>query len=199
LYERQTQNLQNNRLKGVNGDFYITQWQVAAKPGDETLSVGLERLAVDIVNPVFYSKFVNTMSPNSWPTVIWQDYYGIVKKGRTDWYELGSQLRTFCIGLNLYLVSENCNIDGKRHPFFVDRIPTGTASRLPAPWNGLFLANGTKIDTRPAGYVPWWEAPVVPLKGKLLPNGTAFATGLNSSTIAASTIGGKNATSLPRS
>ncbi|PGG96948.1 hypothetical protein AJ79_09390 [Helicocarpus griseus UAMH5409] len=96
----------DNRL--LNG-----QWLVSADIVETTFE-GIENLSVNGANPVLYWKGVNNMSPEKWPNILMVDYIGVVVPGETEWEQLSAELYTLVVGLNLYMISENCRDISKR-------------------------------------------------------------------------------------
>lgn len=70
--------------------------------------------------------------------------------------------------MNLYLVSENCDISGGKHPLKMTK-PSNSAARNRPAWNGGIYANGTRIDNLDPDFRPWDQT--------ILKNGTVFANG----------------------
>lgn len=95
--------------------FHISQWLLTPKL-DMWSSVGLATFAQWKANPMLYWGGVAAVTPTSFPNVIMQDYFGLLLLDHHDWQYLGSELKTLCIGLNLYMVSENCEISPGKHP-----------------------------------------------------------------------------------
>ena len=108
------------------------------------------------------------MRSNGFPNVIMLDYVGVQTGISTSWDELAPDIRVLCMGLNYYLVSENCAINKLRHPFNRKKTAAGLTGPSPS-WNGVKFANGTVLDERPADFDPWKE--------DVLPAGTKFANG----------------------
>jgi hypothetical protein len=134
----------------------VSQW-LSTPPGEvSTLVHSLEKYAVLANNPTLYWRGVPAMSPTAFPNVIMVDYIGEIVLGERDWDELGAELYTLAIGLNLYMLSENCEISPKRSQLLPKRSSNKAriASRqqdnpLVSSWNGIIFANGTIIDNPP--------------------------------------------------
>ncbi|KND90635.1 hypothetical protein TOPH_04731 [Tolypocladium ophioglossoides CBS 100239] len=89
------------------------------------------------------------MSPWEFPNVMQVDYIGVMlldnqANSLTDDNSLSLDLATLCYGINLYLLSENCDISPSRSPLLPSQFkprPSKAASK--ATWNGMMYANGT--------------------------------------------------------
>jgi hypothetical protein len=142
-------NTNNRSLTSDTERFYISQWQVTPQLTISSL-YGLEALAVIPINPAMYWKGVNNMHPENFPNVLMVDYFGVLVPNEHDWNQLGADIGTLAIGLNLYMVSENCDFSKGRSPL----LPSASSRMAPlsvsVPWNGIIFANGTKIDYPPA-------------------------------------------------
>ncbi|KAI8261295.1 hypothetical protein K4K58_001428 [Colletotrichum sp. SAR11_239] len=81
-----------------------------------------------------------------------------------------NDLLILTLGLNLYMVSENCEINKRRSPLLPgpDR-GTRSVNPLISSWNGIIFANGTTIDHPPPGLHPG--------RLEILQNGTVFDNG----------------------
>lgn len=116
------------------------------------------------------------MSPTGFPTVMLMDYAGVRLQGEYDEEYWGVELKTLDIGLNLYLVSENCDVSTVKNPLARSTAESTWTNGLlqsvspsGSTWNGTIFANGTVIDDPPANYHPCKES--------VLRNGTVFANG----------------------
>ncbi|PKX92852.1 PLC-like phosphodiesterase [Aspergillus novofumigatus IBT 16806] len=148
--------------------FLIGQWLVSAAP----LSI-----AIFPTNPALYWAGVNSMSPENWPNVLMVDYIGVILKDQFNWASLGAELYTLAIGLNLYMISENCGISKHRSPL----LPHPSSSRMAninsltrltsmtKPWNGIIFANGTVLENPPPSLHPG--------RVEILKKGTVFNNG----------------------
>lgn len=148
--------------------FFINQWLLTPSTMTSIFGNGNEVAAVWPTNPILYWAGYQNMTPQLFPNVLMQDYIGVLVKGEWAWEQLGSELKTLAQGMNLYLVSENCDINKGRHPLKMAK-PSISAARLAAPWNGIMYANGTKIDYIDPDFKPFFEP--------ILRNGTVFANG----------------------
>ncbi|KAK4461341.1 PI-PLC X domain-containing protein 1 [Cladorrhinum samala] len=157
--------------RGGSGDYdqlYIAQW-ISTPDAVASTAVGLQAFAIQQTNPSLYWSGVNSISPDRFPNVILVDYIGVQQKDQTGWDQLSAEMYWLTIGLNLYTVSENCEISKRRSPVLRAR-GMGLRSRgSEKPWNGIIFANGTKIDNPPPDYHPG--------RIELLRNGTVFRNG----------------------
>jgi hypothetical protein len=161
-----------DRSSGSNSDtFYIAQWMVTPSL-NAAMMYGLESIAIVPTNPALYWMGVEHMSPSKWPNVLMVDYIGVIIQNEHDWDQLGAELYTLAIGLNLYMLSENCDISKGRSPLLPSassRMAPMALSAAPAPWNGIIFANGTKMDYPPADLHVG--------RVEVLKNGTVFGNG----------------------
>ncbi|KAI8245335.1 hypothetical protein K4K55_002335 [Colletotrichum sp. SAR 10_96] len=131
------------------GDFFVSQWVLNARHEDAVFW-GLENLANYLTTPMLYYGGVAEMTPEMFPTVMLMDYIGVRVSGDTTANNRAAELRTLALGLNLYMVSENCYVSKRRNP-----LVKKSSKRLATPWNGIIFANGTRIDNPPPNYDPW--------------------------------------------
>jgi hypothetical protein len=99
-------------------------------------------------NPTMYWKGVNNMQPENFPNVLMVDYIVVLVPNEHDWNQVGADIVTLAIGLNLYMVSENCDFSKGRSPLLPSVSASSRMVTLSAsvPWNGIIFANGTNID-----------------------------------------------------
>ncbi|KAL2123774.1 hypothetical protein VTJ04DRAFT_139 [Mycothermus thermophilus] len=102
------------------GQLLISQWLVTPDPVAAT-AYTLENFAIEPTNPSLYWYGVNGMDPKHWPNVILVDYIGVVKEDQWGWDQLSAELYTLALGLNLYMVSENCDIQKGAPPLIAKR------------------------------------------------------------------------------
>ncbi|KFY44344.1 hypothetical protein V494_01528 [Pseudogymnoascus sp. VKM F-4513 (FW-928)] len=107
------QTINRNSTDGTNDDkIMVSQWFAS---GPITTS-SIEAVSMEPHNPTLYWYGVNRMSPERWPNVLQVNYMGQVIFGETDFSQMSADLVTLCVGLNLYMISENCNISKRRNP-----------------------------------------------------------------------------------
>lgn len=154
-----------------NDQFVIGQWIVSTNALQSTFYT-LQNLALKPTNPALYWKGVNGMSPEAWPNVLLVDYLGAVVPDRLDWNSLSADIYTLAIGMNLYMISENCDISHGRSPL----LPPSSASKklftsgtLTAQTNSITFANGTVVHNAPADLHPG--------RAQVLRAGTVFCNG----------------------
>ncbi|KAL6875883.1 PLC-like phosphodiesterase [Trichoderma longibrachiatum] len=133
---------------GSSDTFHISQWLVSADFVTTTFFT-IESIGILPTNPALYWMGVNNMSPQSWPTVILVDYIGVVVKGQHSWDQLSAELYTLAIGLNLYMISENCDVSTVASPLLPGGRSAMRLSSMAKPWNGIHYANGTIVDDAP--------------------------------------------------
>ncbi|KAL2809417.1 PLC-like phosphodiesterase [Aspergillus granulosus] len=133
----------------ANDQFLISQWLVSAD-ALQTTALTIQNIAIMPTNPSLYWAGVNAMSPTRWPNVLLVDYIGVVIPDQFSWNQLSAELYTLAIGLNLYMLSENCDVSDQRSPLLpATAAASGAKRRISQPWNGIIFANGTVIDTPP--------------------------------------------------
>ncbi|KAI9370696.1 PLC-like phosphodiesterase [Aspergillus egyptiacus] len=156
----------------VNDQFLISQWLVSADAIQTTL-LTIQNIAVMPTNPALYWAGVNAMSPTKWPNVLLVDYIGVVIPDQFAWNQLSAELYVLAIGLNLYMLSENCDVSHQRSPLLPAAPAASVAERRlfsSSPgWNGIIFANGSVIDDPPAGFHFG--------RVEVLKNGTVFDNG----------------------
>ncbi|KOS20544.1 hypothetical protein ESCO_005293 [Escovopsis weberi] len=155
---------------GSSDTFLIGQWLVSADAITSTFD-SLQSIAIQPTNPALYWMGVNNISPEAWPTVILTDYVGVVVANQTSWNLLSADVYTLAVGLNLYMISENCALSPGRStllPVAEGAVRTSSVS-LSRPWNGIIYANGTVDDHPPAHLHPG--------RVSVLKSGTVFMNG----------------------
>ncbi|KAH6603954.1 hypothetical protein Trco_007400 [Trichoderma cornu-damae] len=159
---------------GSSDTFHISQWLVSADIFTTTL-YSIEGLGILPTNPALYWMGVNNMTPQSWPTVILIDYIGVVVKGQHKWGQLSADLYTLAVGLNLYMVSENCDVSIIAPPLLSGASASSELgiSSLSKTWNGIIYANGT-VDNEPPRHFHPGRVDILK-KGTRFLNGTVLA------------------------
>ncbi|KAG8414320.1 hypothetical protein J3459_014860 [Metarhizium acridum] len=176
-----TENMANDQVAGwktvgrsgdfKNDQFLISQWLVSAD-AITTTALSIQNIGILPTNPALYWMGVNNMSPESWPTAVLIDYIGVVIADQWSWDQLSAEMYTFAIGMNLYMISENCDIHQKRSPLLPganSAVQTLDAGQLASAWNGIIYANGT-VDNDPAPTLH-------PGRARVLKKGTEFLNG----------------------
>lgn len=154
------------------GDLYIAQWLVTPDAVAAT-AYTLQNFAIQPTNPSLYWAGVNGMDPEHWPNVILVDYIGVQQRDQWDWGQLSAELYTLAVGMNLYMASENCDVNKQRSPLLRAReLTTGGDQRREVPWNGIIFANSTTIDHPPPTLHPGRVEML--RKGTILGNGTVL-------------------------
>ena len=177
---------QINHMHGVSRDntgsdkFFIMQWQCTPDFTAET-AWGLDNYAVKASNPALYWYGVNAMTPESFPTVILQDYIGqlitnrVGDEGATHFDMLGAEIQTLAIGLNLYMVSQNCKVSPNKNPLLKVPHPSADAaiqSRADGTLNSSSSTNITADTTVPDSADQTGAAPAAVFTGVIFANGT---------------------------
>ncbi|KAH8894659.1 exo-beta-1,3-glucanase [Thozetella sp. PMI_491] len=164
---------------------FINQWLPSAAPLD-IQGFGLQAIAVIPTNPTLYWAGVNNISPETFPNVLMVDYIGEVTMNDNAFDHLSAEMYAVSIGLNLFTLSENCNINPKRPPlyppvtknakalFSISSTETEPAKLAFEPWTGVIFANGTVRDETPAGFS--WDGPLVTKDGVTFHNVSALTT-----------------------
>ncbi|KAL2211347.1 PLC-like phosphodiesterase [Sarocladium strictum] len=190
-----TEDVANSAIKAwqVNkgNRFHVGQWLSTPSAATSTFSYSLQVIAVLAINPALYWRGVNEIFPDSFPNVLMVDYLGMVVLNEDDWDQLSAELYTLAIGLNLYLISENCDINSMRSPLLPSRSrsnfrPASSQNPLVSSWGGIIFANGTTIDHPPPGLHPGRVA--VLKKGTVFGNRTVLTKDMRNPEILNSTI-----------
>ncbi|KAL4920057.1 PLC-like phosphodiesterase [Aspergillus aurantiobrunneus] len=134
----------------TDDEFLISQWLVSAD-ALQTTALTIQNIAIMPTNPALYWAGVNAMSPTKWPNVLLVDYIGVVITDQFSWNQLSAELYTLAIGLNLYMLSENCDVSSQQSALLPSVASTtkDTLKRLSPAWNGIIYANGTVFDDPP--------------------------------------------------
>ncbi|CEJ91889.1 hypothetical protein VHEMI07574 [[Torrubiella] hemipterigena] len=149
-----------------NDQFLISQWLVSAD-ALTTTALSIQDIAIQPTNPALYWMGLNNMSPEIFPTVSLIDYIGVVVNSRFSFDQLSAEMYTFAIGMNLYMISENCAINTRRSPLLPgarkaaqklavsedgsvsDFAEDAVVNPLASDWNGFIYSNGTVVDQAP--------------------------------------------------
>lgn len=134
-------------------NWFIGQWLTTTHPLDPAF-LTLQRIVIYMMNPSLYFAGVNGMSPTSFPTVIEQDYVGIVRVDHfaEEFWSYG--IKVLALGLNLYMVSQNCAAGVVMNPLFNDKAvmkAMSYAAGSRSQFHGIVFANGTVIEDPPLG------------------------------------------------
>ncbi|KAM0267389.1 hypothetical protein ACHAPA_005931 [Fusarium lateritium] len=129
---------------------YVGQWVVT-----ETLPMRGIAWNAEVMNSVLPWKGINAIEPKKFPSVFLIDYIGVFVRDEVDWDLLSFEAYVMAVGLNLFTVSENCDINPNRRPPLYDA-PSGSSNRLPSTekfkkWDGVIFANGTRLEEAPSG------------------------------------------------
>ncbi|KAK3296361.1 PLC-like phosphodiesterase [Chaetomium fimeti] len=130
------------------GNFMVGQWLVTPDALAAT-AYSLQNFAIQPTNPSLYWAGVNGMDPEHWPNVLMVDYIGVQQGDQWAWDQLSAEIYTLAVGMNLYMASENCDVN-KRQPPLLGRSEVAVRESQETPWNGIIFANGTTVDNPPA-------------------------------------------------
>ncbi|KAJ4291374.1 hypothetical protein N0V88_005967 [Collariella sp. IMI 366227] len=167
--------------KDVDDKLYIAQWLLTPY-GWTSSSLGLNAIAVLPTNPALRQLHHARNVPN----VLMVDYVGVVTVNDHNWADLSAELYTLAVGLNLFTLSDNYEIDKNRPPLLPSdgttyRTAGGsnstTGKPLFEPWTGVIFANGTKLDQTPE----WFSlgGPLVTVNGVSFHNTSVLTTNSN--------------------
>ncbi|KAF5659012.1 chitinase [Fusarium heterosporum] len=137
--------------KKADDKLWVGQWVVT-----ETLPVRGIAWNAEVMNSVFPWRAINTISPTAnFPSVFLIDYIGVFVQDETDWNLLSFEAYVMAVGLNLFTLSESCDINPHRRPPLYDA-PRGGSNRFPSTekfkkWDGVIYANGTRLEEAPSG------------------------------------------------
>ena len=148
----------------------VSQWFAGAP----VIGYSIEELSCQPHNPTLYWYGVNKMSPTSWPNVLMVNYMGQVIEKETDFSQMSADLVTLAVGLNLYMISENCVINKRRSPLLkplTKKSPSFAKVAKPSLESEpvIHFANGTIIENPTPDMYPKGVA--------ILKKGTVFANG----------------------
>lgn len=156
-----------------NDQFMISQWFAGAPIIGSTI----QKLAIQEHNPTLYWYGVNRMSPDAWPNVLMVNYMGQVIEEETDFSQMSADLVTLAVGLNLYMISENCDISKRRNPLLKPltkkassfaKVATPSLASEPV----IHFANGTIIKNPTPDMYP--KGVAILKKGTVFGNGTVL-------------------------
>lgn len=143
-----------NQVNDPADNYYIMQWQ-CTPAGDP-----LQTVAVLESNPTLYYYGLNYMAPTVFPTVILHDAVGVFRPDQITEKYYDTTMQVFVRALNLYMVSQNCNVSHAKNPLV--KPPPRAASRMAVagggeqppsePFRGIVFANGTVLDAVPPGF-----------------------------------------------
>lgn len=148
------------------GQFHIAQW-LATPNAVASTAYSLQGFAIQQVNPALYWAGVAGMSPESWPNVMMVDYIGVQQRDQTSWNMLSAEMYWLGIGMNLYVISENCDVNKLKSPLVKARDLESAGGEK--SWNGIIFADGRSINHPSPELHPGHTT--------ILRNGTIFANG----------------------
>jgi hypothetical protein len=138
-----------------NTDIYlIMQWQCTPNAVETTLPPPtIQLIANQETNPALYHYGFNNMTPEYFPTVILHDAVGLFHVSDLDEANYNPMMQTLAIGLNLYMVSQNCIVSNIKNPLLQDK--QTRISSAPAgfqAFSGVIFANGTVLNEAPVDF-----------------------------------------------
>jgi hypothetical protein len=151
----------------ASGDtYFIMQWQCTPSALDMTNPPTIQLIANQETNPALYHYGVNSISPEYFPTVILHDAVGLFHISDLSFEGYNPMMQALVIGLNLYMVSQNCDVSKGRNPLVVGagtqqaqfRVSSSSSSDSPPrgggfdTFRGVIFANGTVLETAPPGF-----------------------------------------------
>lgn len=157
--------------ENTDSGMHIAQWLTTLPI---IIKYSIMQIAILPTNPALYWRGLNEMTPKVFPNVLMVDYIGNVLPARTEpeWDTLSAELQVLAIGLNLYMISENCDISSIYPPLLPRKNgPNKLASRKSA-WNGVVFANGTRLEEAPSDFPERCSATF--RKGTVFGNGTVL-------------------------
>ncbi|GAP93420.1 hypothetical protein SAMD00023353_10300200 [Rosellinia necatrix] len=157
--DKQLVKLQSHtRDDGSSDDYFIMQWQCTPNAADVSLPPPtIQLIANQETNPALYHYGVNKMTPEHFPTVILHDAAGLFHVSDLDQEDYNPMMQTLAIGLNLYMVSQNCDVSTSKNPLLrgeqkQSRLGSPTTEAGFRTFRGVIFANGTKLDETPPDF-----------------------------------------------
>lgn len=142
----------SNQVNDYADNYYIMQWQYTPV-GDPIQSV-----AVFESNPTLCYYGLNYMTPEVFPTVILHDVLGAFRTDQITEKYHDTTMQEFVCALNLYMVSQNCNVSHAKDPLVkppnASSMAAAAGGKKPSSeqFNGLLFVNGTVLDAVPPGF-----------------------------------------------
>lgn len=145
-----------------NGDtdnYCIMQWQCTPNPGNVSLPPQtLQLIANQETNPALFHYRFKKISPEHFPAIILHDAAGLLHVSDLDEANYSPMMQTLAIGLNLYMVSGNCDVTKSKNLLLKEKqlsiasfSETSTSTGLQT-FNGVIFANGTTLDKAPIDF-----------------------------------------------
>ncbi|KAL4734222.1 pectate lyase superfamily protein-domain-containing protein [Aspergillus similis] len=161
-YTQQNADKELARLKtharddGSTDDYFIMQWQCTPSALDVSVPPPtLQLIANQETNPALYHYGMHEISPDYFPTVILHDAVGLFHVSDLDAEDYNPMMQTLAIGLNLYMVSQNCAVSKGKNPLLGQVSHTRLLSAEDSgfrTFSGVIFANGTVLDTPPPDF-----------------------------------------------
>lgn len=153
--------LANDGIKDGSDDYLITQWQVTPDAAEMADPPTIQLIANQETNPALYHYGFNAISPEYFPTVILHDAVGLFHVSDLDAEDYNPMMQALVIGLNLYMVSQNCKTWNGTNPLAGSKAMKSLTSSSSqrgqrgagfSPFKGVIFANGTVLDEIPTGF-----------------------------------------------
>ncbi|KAG2016773.1 hypothetical protein GB937_005974 [Aspergillus fischeri] len=159
--DKQIAHMKSIARDGGTGDsYYIMQWQCTPSALDVAIPPPtLQLIANQETNPALYHYGLNAISPDKFPTVILHDAVGLFHVSDLSAESYNPMMQTLAVGLNLYMVSQNCDVNGGQNP--LAQHATNTRMMLSvggdrgagfSTFSGVIFANGTVLETPPPDF-----------------------------------------------
>ncbi|KAL3486958.1 pectate lyase superfamily protein-domain-containing protein [Aspergillus germanicus] len=170
-YTQQNADKQLARLKaharddGSTDDYFIMQWQCTPSALDVSLPPPtLQLIANQETNPALFHYGMHEISPDYFPTVILHDAVGLFHVSDLDAEDYNPMMQTLAIGLNLYMVSQNCAVSKGKNPL----LGGGKATQMGLLQMGLLQMGLLQMEEESSGFTPF--------TGVIFANGTVLET-----------------------
>ncbi|KAF2714397.1 PLC-like phosphodiesterase [Pleomassaria siparia CBS 279.74] len=147
----------NGPSSGPTDNYFIMQWQCTPSITDVLFPpASLQIIANQETNPALYHYGFNKMSPESFPTVILHDAVGLFHVSDLSEAGYNPMMQTLVIGLNLYMVSQNCKVSTTKHPLLQAKQAAESSAAAQSTafktFSGVIFANGTVLDEAPHAF-----------------------------------------------
>ncbi|KAK4186215.1 putative LysM domain-containing protein [Podospora australis] len=153
----------HTRNNGTSDSYFIMQWQCTPSAGDVTIAPPtLQLIANQETNPALYHYGMNKITPENFPTVILHDAVGLFHVEDLSEAMYNPMMQTLVIGLNMYMVSQNCKVSRVKNALLKGKTSAAAAKTLMVggggegggfeTFRGVIFANGTVLEEAPRGF-----------------------------------------------